>query len=151
MRRALLLIIAKIMGFQIEGTGKLRIDGPIYHYCVGREFGTRLGPRLLSDGNHSGEALRQVILGLLDRYSRIRIDFTRCRGGASAAFFDEAFGKLKDHGYRPYEIFDRIEIETTEPTDILLISEYVHQELHHQKSIVREIGTMVFESSWRPC
>jgi hypothetical protein len=126
-----------------------RTQSPAHHYCVGREFAVFLGPRHIIDGNASGEAFRAVILSLLDKYPRIRLDFTRCRGGCSAAWFDEAFGKLSDHGYRSYEVFDRIEVVTDQPSDILLISEYIHPEIHRNDDIYREIAPRVFESTWK--
>lgn len=146
MRKSFVLWLASLLGVSTS----VRQSAPAQPYCVGREFAIRLGPRRIVDGDASGEAFRSVILSLLDKYPRVRLDFTRCRGGCSAAWFDEAFGKLSDHGYRAYEVFDRIEVVTKEPTDILMIASYIHPEIHRDdESIYRDIDDMVFETAWK--
>jgi hypothetical protein len=151
MRKTFLLWLAKLLNVSPNRYAEWYHGATLntHHYCVGREFAEFLGPaRQGGKADASGEAFRTIILGMLDKYPKIRIDFTRCRGGCSAGWFKAAFGELSQYGYRPYEIFDRINVVSRDPSDIHLIADYVHSEMVMGQAIYRETSPRIFESIW---
>jgi hypothetical protein len=95
--------------------------GSTHHIDIGREYSTLLGPRLIVDGDYSGEDFRKKHLepAYLE-YDNVVVHLDSI-GGYSPSFFEEAFGGLvRIHGPN---VLSKIQFEADERKYLIPIIE----------------------------
>ena len=94
---------------------------------VAEDFSRFPAGRFRSDGPHSGQAFKdELLLPALQRTGAVRVLLDGTMGYGSS-FLEEAFGGLvRENGYLPGELEDRLTIEALDSSLIKEVWEYVH-------------------------
>jgi len=99
-------------------------------YSIAKSFSKYPAGRVKTDGNYSGEHLREIINNILKENELLIIDITETEGFGSS-FLEEAFGGLiREEGWRLKDLKSKLKIKSDETTQFYekLIWSYLEEE-----------------------